>query len=101
MSKQLLFCDYIHYENQSNVILQLLMSGSSSRVDLSVLGRDEEPDMGLLWLLDQIAMTPGGTEAQFVEKLSRVHGATIEQCRYLVYMRFTATLVVADSVIIY
>lgn len=57
-----------------------LQSTSSSRMDISLLGREDDDDSGLLWLLDQYAITPGSTEQEFLDKLSETHGDAIQQC---------------------
>ncbi|XP_067938271.1 unconventional myosin-XVIIIa-like isoform X2 [Watersipora subatra] len=57
--------------------LQFQMGGSGSRVDLSLLGRED--DVGLLWILDEVAMTPGAADGDFVERLRERHGSSSEQ----------------------
>lgn len=65
------------------VSFQLQGTGSAnSRIDLSLIGRDESADLGLFWILDQMSMTPGATEEQFLDKVDLAHGRAVDQCKY-------------------
>lgn len=50
-------------------------------MDISLLGRDDDNDAGLLWLLDQYSITPNATEQQILDKLYESHGTTVQQCK--------------------
>ncbi|KAF6019499.1 hypothetical protein EB796_022191 [Bugula neritina] len=65
---------------------QQLLQGTgsaNSRIDLSLIGRDESADLGLFWILDQMSMTPGATEEQFLDKVDLAHGRAVDQCEKL------------------
>lgn len=76
------------YDNEDlnqmlSVLCFQLHSGGigNSRGDLSFLGRDDDTDIGVLWLLDQLALTPGFTEQQLSEKLHQAHGQAVDHCK--------------------